>query len=47
MIYGVGCRDVACMLRLYFLLSYYMKVIIYQFTPLPTNNHKLYKYYLC
>lgn len=23
------------------------KVIIYQFTPLPTNNHKLYKYYLC
>lgn len=22
-------------------------VIIYQFTPLPTNNHKLYKYYLC
>lgn len=25
----------------------YDKVIIYQFTPLPTNNHKLYKYYLC
>ena len=24
MIYGVGCRDVAYMLRLYFLLSYYM-----------------------
>lgn len=22
-------------------------VIIYQLTPLPTNNHKLYKYYLC
>ena len=25
----------------------YFKVIIYQLTPLPTNNHKLYKYYLC
>lgn len=25
----------------------FKKVIIYQFTPLPTNNHKLYKYYLC
>lgn len=28
-------------------VKYYSKVIIYQFTPLPTNNHKLYKYYLC
>ena len=27
--------------------NYNDKVIIYQFTPLPTNNHKLYKYYLC
>mgnify|MGYP006907839600 CR=1 FL=1 len=29
------------------LTQYFPKVIIYQLTPLPTNNHKLYKYYLC
>lgn len=27
-------------------MNVYRMVIIYQFTPLPTNNHKLYKYYL-
>ena len=36
MIYGVGCRDVAYMLRLYFLLSYYMNLM--NSIPNPTET---------